>query len=104
MNVRTLGRSMAECDLCVFDHRSLKAEVHVSRVVKMAFGTFAFINRGIDYKSREVMLELFRILVRPQRDYCVQFWSPHYRKDVIALERVQEGIHQDAAWAGTFQL
>ena len=35
------------------------------------------------------MLELYGTLVRPQLDYCVQFWSPHYRKDVIALERVQ---------------
>ena len=40
-------------------------------------------------KSREVMLELCRTLVRPQLEHCVQFWSPHYRKDVIALEGVQ---------------
>ena len=35
------------------------------------------------------MLELYRTLVRPQLEYCVQFWSPHFRKEVIALERVQ---------------
>eukprot|EP00061_Rhincodon_typus_P010855 g35452.t1 len=23
-------------------------------------------------------------------EYCVQFWSPHYQKDVVALERVQK--------------
>jgi len=89
MNGRTLGSSVEQRDLGVFVHRSLKAEVHVSRVVKRAYGTLAFISRGIDYKSREVMLELCRTLVRPQLEYCVQFWSPHYRKDVIALERVQ---------------
>ena len=89
MNGMTLGSSEEQRDLGVCVHRSLKAEGHVSGVVKKAYGTLAFINRGIDYKSREVMLELYRTLVRPQLEYCVQFWSPHYRKDVIALEGVQ---------------
>jgi len=35
------------------------------------------------------MMELYKTLVRPELEYCGQFWSPHYRKDVIAVERVQ---------------
>eukprot|EP00061_Rhincodon_typus_P012660 g38538.t1 len=36
------------------------------------------------------MLRLYRTLVRPLLEFCVQFWSPSYRKDVIKLERAQK--------------
>ena len=36
------------------------------------------------------MLTLYRTLVRPHLEYSVQFWSPHYQKDVEALGRVQK--------------
>jgi len=64
-------------------HRSLKASGQVDMVVKKAYGILAFISRGIEYKSREVMTKLYKTLIRPQLAYCVQFWSPHCRKDVM---------------------
>eukprot|EP00061_Rhincodon_typus_P008564 g31281.t1 len=56
----------------------------VVKVVKKAYGMLALIGRGIEYKDRLVMLQLYRTLVRPHLEYCVQFWSPHYQKDVDA--------------------
>ena len=28
--------------------------------------------------------------MRPHLEYCVQFWSPYLRKDVLALEREEK--------------
>ena len=33
---------------------------------------------------------MYKTLVRPQWENCVQFWSPYYRRDIIKLERMQK--------------
>ena len=47
------------------------------------------IKRGFKNKSKEIMLPLYKSMVRPHLDYCMQAWRPHLRKDVDKLEKVQ---------------
>jgi len=52
-------------------------------------GRLGFISRNFQYKSKEIVLPLYKSIVRPHLEYAVQFWSPYYKKDIELLERIQ---------------
>eukprot|EP00061_Rhincodon_typus_P012572 g38393.t1 len=59
-------------------------------VVKKAFSTLACIAQTFEYRSWDIMLRLDRMVVRPLLEYCVQFWFPCLREDIIKLEKIQK--------------
>eukprot|EP00061_Rhincodon_typus_P017970 g46931.t1 len=44
----------------------------------------------MEFKNWQVMLQLYRALIRLDLEYCLQFWLPDYQKDVETLERGQK--------------
>ena len=36
-----------------------------------------------------MILPICSVLVRPHLEYCIQIWSPQYRRDMNLLERIQ---------------
>ena len=48
------------------------------------------ISRPIETKTKDVVIPLYRALVRPHLEYCVQVWRPFLIKDIEKLEKVQK--------------
>ena len=47
------------------------------------------IRRNIVYKEKELIILLYKTIVRPHLEYCIQAWRPYLKKDIDMLERVQ---------------
>ena len=47
------------------------------------------IRRNITYKENGLIVPLYKAIVRPHLEYCIQAWRPYLRKDINMLEKVQ---------------
>ena len=47
------------------------------------------IRRNITYKEKSLIIPLYKAIVRPHLEYCIQACNPHLRKDVDMLEKIQ---------------
>jgi len=73
----------SKCEAITFTKKTKPVEM------KYKLHDMGLIGRNIRYKQTDVMLKLFKCLVRPHVEYCTVAWSPHYKKDKHLIEKVQ---------------
>ena len=47
------------------------------------------IRRTITYKEKQLIVPLYKAIVRPHLEDCIQAWRPYHKKDIDKLERIQ---------------
>uniref|UniRef100_M3XLH7 Reverse transcriptase domain-containing protein n=1 Tax=Latimeria chalumnae TaxID=7897 RepID=M3XLH7_LATCH len=89
LNDQKLESADNEKDLGIIIDDKLKFSHHSNMAVSKANKMLGVIKRTITSRKMEVITPLYRALVRPHLEYCVQFWSPRLRCDIESVERVQ---------------
>jgi len=69
-----------EKDLGVLITNDIKASQQCTAACNKANRVLDMMNRTIVYKSKEVLLNLYKLLARPHVEYCTPVWPPCYQK------------------------
>jgi len=90
INGQTLNVVKQAKDLGVLLCNNLKVLVQCQQACSKALRILGMINRTIINRHTDILLKLYKSLVRPHLEYCIVTWSPHYNKDKVMLEKVQK--------------
>jgi hypothetical protein len=89
MGGKALRVSDEERDLGVIMHKSAKPSRQCTEAAKKANSTLGMIKRTIVTRDKDTILRLYKSMVRPHLEYCIQAWNPYLKQDIEKLEKVQ---------------
>ena len=84
-----LSVAKKEKDLGVIIMNDVEVGKQCITAAKKGNQILGMIYRTFEYKNKEIILQLYKSLVRSHLDYCIQAWRPYLCKDVEILEKVQ---------------
>ena len=89
LNKCLLEKTDAEKDLGVIIDKDLSFDMHISESVKRASKIAGLILRIIHFNNQDILVPLFKALVRPILEYGNPVWNPLLKKHTHAVEDVQ---------------
>ena len=84
-----LGTTVKEKDLRVAISADMKVSEQCGIAASKGNQILGLIRRNITYKGKKLIIYLYKAIVRPHLEYCIQAWTPYRKTDIDALERIQ---------------
>ena len=84
-----LGTTVKEKDLGVTISAHMKVSEQCGIAASKGNQILGLIRRNITYKVKKLIIPLYKAIVRPHLEYCIQAWRPYRKKDIDTLERIQ---------------
>jgi hypothetical protein len=83
----------SEKDLGVIVSKNWKWNDHITSCINKANSMIAWVTRSVITRKLETMLNIYKSMIRPHIEYCVQLWSPLPRHGnwelILAIEDIQ---------------
>ena len=76
-------------DIGIIITKDLKWQKQTEKSCKTANRALGFIASNFMYKTKELILPSYKSLVRPHLEHAVQFWSPHLRRNIDKIVKIQ---------------
>ena len=87
-----LTETTCEKDLGIMVDPLLNFNEHINTTVKKARRTSSMLLRHISHKDKDIMVPLYKALVRPIIEYGNSVWCPYKEKDIDSIEKVQRNF------------
>ena len=68
---------------------TLTTSRHIANIARKAKQIVGVIRRTYEYRSKNILVPLYKSLVRPHLEYCVEAWRPYLQQDINNIEGVQ---------------
>ena len=80
MGDAVLGRTTQEEDLGVTFSADMKVSEQCGIAASKGNQILGLIRRTIMYKEKQLIVPLYKAIVRPHLEYCIQAWRPYRKK------------------------
>ena len=89
MGDTVLGTTVKEKDLVITVCFDMKVSKQCGIAASKGNQIIGLIRRNITYKEKKLIIHVYKAIVRPHFEYCIQAWRPYRKKDIDTLERIQ---------------
>ena len=84
-----LSTTVKEKVLAVTMNANMKVSGQCRIAASKGNQVLGMIRRNVTYKENSLIAPLYKAIVRPRLEYCIQAWNPYRRKHIYMLEQIQ---------------